>query len=104
MPNLTLGPQLGCNLMKENGLGVIDVVASAGHSLLLRQWRYAYYDLGFNWSMSLKNIGEASGGDTVKSYEKNRKLFGIGVRFNHSYRSDRPNYLNFYFSFGWRFN
>lgn len=95
--NITLGPSIGYNIMKdnENGRGIIDVTASVGHSLLIRQWRYVYYDLGFSWSTPAH--------DEPRKYEY-RSFVGIGLRYNDSYRTTIDDHLNFYVQIGFRFN
>ncbi len=93
IPNGTIGPSIGYYIMKDKGYGVIDISASVGHSLAVKEWRYVYYDLGFNWGINL-NPG---------SKLKSRPFLGVGIRYNDTYRSNLDDYLNIYVQFGFRF-
>ncbi len=96
IPSGTFGPSVGYNILRDsNGSGILDVTASVGHSLTVKEWRYVYYDVGVNWSFP-----------AIKPHPKfaERLFFGIGVRYNDSYRSNVRDQVNLYAQFGFRFN
>ena len=93
--NVTLGPAFGVNVMKDKGHGILDVTGSVGHSLLVKRWRYVYYDLGVNWAIPVSS--------NPRKFEF-RPYFGVGVRYNDSYRSTMSDLCNFYVQVGFRFN
>jgi hypothetical protein len=96
--NMTLGPSVAVNLVKDNSAwGIVSGVATVGHSLFVRDWSYIYYDLGFEWSMGHPYDNPAS----KKLY---RFMAGVGVRYNDAWRPDTRDYLNFYLKIGFRFN
>ena len=92
--NGALGPSFGWNIMKDNGTGIIDLIATAAISLNKEDWRYHYYDLGASWALPSQD----------KSKYVTRWFMGFGVRYYDSHTVRFDNQFNLYAKIGFRFN
>jgi hypothetical protein len=94
--NMTLGPSVAVNLMKNNReWGFVDATATVGHSLFVRDWSYMYYDIGFDWA--LPHLDPDSDSAT-------RIMVGVGVRYMDTHKTHINDFLNFNIRLGVRFN
>ncbi len=91
--NVTLGPTIGYNILKNNSHGdTVDVTATVGKTLIngKNAWSYHFYDVGVGW--------------TITNKERTGLHLGIGVRYHDSHNRGMDNFCSIYAKWGFRFN
>ena len=90
--NMTLGPAVGYNIIKNNPVwGIVDISAAVGKTLQNKNRSYHFYDLGLGWAF-------------VPARDKMKMQLGIGIRYTDSHNRGFDDYCSMYVKLGWRFN